>query len=39
MVAETAGRFKLRANGTADPDVTGGFFYYTQPASVAAALE
>jgi cell filamentation protein, protein adenylyltransferase len=39
MVAETAGRLKLRANGTADTDVPGGFFYYTQPASVAAALE
>ncbi len=39
MVAETAGRLKLRANGTADPDAPGGFFYYTQPASVAAALE
>jgi Fic family protein len=38
MVAETAGRPKLRANGTADPDAPGGFFY-TQPASVAAALE
>jgi Fic family protein len=39
MVAETAGRPKLRANGTADPDAPGGFFYYTQPASVAAALD
>ena len=38
-IAETAGRLKLRANGTADPDAPGGFFYYTQPASVAAALE
>jgi Fic family protein len=39
MVAETAGRPKLRANGTADPDAPGGFFYYTQPVSVAAALD
>jgi cell filamentation protein, protein adenylyltransferase len=39
MVAETAGRLKLRANGTADPDAPGGFFYYTQPTSVPAALE
>jgi Fic family protein len=39
MVAETAGRLKARANGTADPDAPGGFFYYTQPTSVAAALE
>jgi Fic family protein len=39
MVAETAGRLKVRANGTADPDAPGGFFYYTQPASVAAVLD
>ena len=39
MVTETAGRLKLRANGTADPDAPGGFFYYAQPASVPAALE
>jgi cell filamentation protein, protein adenylyltransferase len=38
MVAQTAGSLKLRANGTADPDAPGGFFYYTQPASVAAVL-
>ncbi|MBV9969677.1 MAG: Fic family protein, partial [Xanthobacteraceae bacterium] len=39
MVAETAGRLKLRANGAADPDAPGGFFFYTQPASVGEALE
>ncbi len=39
MVAETAGRLKLRANGTADADAPGDFFYYTQPASAAAALD
>jgi Fic family protein len=39
MVAEAAGRLKLRANGTADRDAPGGFFYYTQPSSVAAALD
>jgi len=39
MVAETAGRLKARAIGTADADAPGGFFYYTQPASVAAVLD
>jgi Fic family protein len=38
MVAATAGRLKERTNGTADPDVPGGLFYYTQPASVPQAL-
>jgi Fic family protein len=38
MVATTAGRLKERTNGTADPGASGGFFYYTQPASVPQAL-
>jgi Fic family protein len=38
MVAATAGRLKERPNGTADPQAPGGFFYYTQPASVPQAL-
>src|SRR5580704_2753179 len=33
MVATTAGRLKERTNGTADSGASGGFFYYTQPAS------
>jgi Fic family protein len=37
MVAQAAGLPKTRVNGTADRDR--GFFYYTQPSSVAAALE
>jgi Fic family protein len=39
MVAQAAGHLKTRVNGTADRDRPGGFFYYTQPSSVAAALE
>jgi cell filamentation protein, protein adenylyltransferase len=38
MVAASAGRLKERANGTADGEASGGFFYYTQPASVPQAL-
>jgi Fic family protein len=38
MVATTAGKLKERTNGTADPEASGGFFYYTQPASVPQAL-
>ena len=38
MVATTAGRLKERTNGTADSGASGGFFYYTQPASVPQAL-
>jgi len=38
MVAATAGKPKERTNGTADPEAAGGFFYYTQPASVPQAL-
>jgi Fic family protein len=38
MAAATAGRLKERPNGTTDPDVSGGLFYYTQPASVPQAL-
>lgn len=38
-VAEAAGRFKLRANGTADRDAPNGFFYYTQPSAVVVALD
>ena len=38
MVAATAGKLKERTNGTADPEAQGGFFYYTQPASVPLAL-
>jgi len=38
MVASTAGKLKERTNGTADPEAPGGFFYYTQPASVPQAL-
>jgi Fic family protein len=39
MVAAAAGRWKTRANATADREAPGGFLYYTQPASVAAALD
>jgi Fic family protein len=39
IAAAQAGRLKTRSNGTADRDAPGGFFYYTQPASVAAALD
>jgi Fic family protein len=39
MVAAEAGRLKTRINATADREEPGGFFYYTQPASVAAALD
>jgi Fic family protein len=39
MAGEAAGRLKARVNGTADREAPGGFFYYTQPASVAAALD
>lgn len=38
MAAATAGRLKERPNGTIDPEAPGGFFYYTQPASVPQAL-
>jgi Fic family protein len=38
MVAITAGKLKERPNGTSDPEAPGGFFYYTQPASVPQAL-
>jgi Fic family protein len=38
MVAAMAGRLKERPNGTADPEVPGGIFYYTQPASAPRAL-
>jgi Fic family protein len=38
LVLATAGRLKERANGTADPETSGGFFYYTQPSSVPQAL-
>lgn len=38
MVAATAGRLKERPNGTTDPEVPAGIFYYTQPASVWQAL-
>jgi Fic family protein len=38
MVAGTAGKLKERANGTADADAPGGFFYYTQPTSVRQVL-
>jgi len=38
MVASTAGKLKERANGTSDADASGGFFYYTQPASVPQVL-
>jgi Fic family protein len=38
MVATMAGRLKERANGTTDPEVPGGIFYYTQPASAPQAL-
>jgi Fic family protein len=38
MVAATAGRLKERTNGVADPEASGGLFYYTQPASVPQAL-
>jgi len=38
MVATTAGSLKERANGTTDPEVPGGIFYYTQPASAPQAL-
>ena len=38
MAAATAGKLKERTNGTADPDASGGLFYYTQPASVPQAL-
>jgi cell filamentation protein, protein adenylyltransferase len=38
MAAATAGRLKERTNGTADPDASGGLFYYTQPASVPQVL-
>jgi len=38
MVAATAGRLKERPNGTTDPEIPGGIFYYTQPASVRQAL-
>jgi Fic family protein len=38
MAAATAGNLKERANGTADPDAPGGFFYYTQPASAPQVL-
>jgi Fic family protein len=39
MVVQAAGLLKTRVSGTADRNRPGGFFYYTQPASVAAALE
>ena len=39
IAAAEAGRPKTRVNGTADAEAPGGFFYYTQPASVAAALD
>jgi hypothetical protein len=39
MAGEAAGGLKARVNGTADREAPGGFFYYTQPASVAAALD
>jgi Fic family protein len=39
MAAAAAGHLKPRANGTADRDAPGGFFYYTQPASVVEALD
>lgn len=38
MVAMTAGKLKERPNGTVDPEAPGGFFYYTQPASVPQVL-
>jgi Fic family protein len=38
MLAATAGRLKERTNGTADPEASGGFFYYTQPASMPQTL-
>jgi Fic family protein len=39
MVAQAAGLLKTRVSGTADRDRPGGFFYYTRPSSVSAALE
>jgi Fic family protein len=39
IAAAEAGRLKTRVNGTADREAPGGFFYYTQPASVAATLD
>lgn len=38
-VSVTAGRWKERINGTADTASPGGFFYYTKPSSVPAAME
>jgi Fic family protein len=38
MIASSAGRLKQRTNGTADPDVPGGTFYFTRPQSVADTL-
>lgn len=38
MVAATAGKLKERPNGTANPEASGGLFYYTQPSSAPQAL-
>lgn len=38
ILATSAGKLKERTNGTADPEASGGFFYYTQPASVPQTL-
>ncbi|EWY40642.1 hypothetical protein N825_34605 [Skermanella stibiiresistens SB22] len=37
--AATAGQWKRHANRTTDPDAPNGMFFYTRPASVAAALD
>jgi Fic family protein len=39
MAARAAGRLKEHANGTVDGEAPGGFFYYTRPQSVPAALQ
>jgi Fic family protein len=39
MLATSAGQWKQRVNGTADGDSAGGYFYYTKPASVEAAMK
>ena len=38
MLATSAGQWKQRANATADADSAGGYFYYTKPVSVDAAM-
>jgi Fic family protein len=38
MLASEAGRWKARRNATSDDEVGGGYFHFTKPDSVAAAI-